>query len=105
MQAATNIVSLVEGWENATDTKLLFPVAYDWRRDFWDESQRIYDMVLHAHSETGCKPILVGLSFGGLLTYTAFTRFREQLADKVHGVLYAVAPMQPSAAAIGRAPL
>ena len=84
---------------------LFFPVGYDWRRDFYEQAQHVYDAVLAAKEETGCSPILVGLSFGGLTAYTAFTRYGPALADNVHAVLYAVAPLTPQAAGAGGAML
>ena len=61
----------------------------------------MYDAVLAVKEETGCNPLLVGLSFGGLTAYTAFTRYGPALADNVHAVLYAVAPFTPLAAGAG----
>jgi hypothetical protein len=91
------LASLVQSWEarNPAGPTLWYPVAWDWRRDYWEQCEAVYNMTLLAKARTGCNPILVGYSLGGLLTYTAFTRYREALADNVHGVLYTAAPLQP----------
>lgn len=106
MQGLSHIESITKGWESATGNaaQLLYPVAWDWRRDFWEQSQRVYDMVKYAHVQTGCKPIVIGNSFGGMTVYTAFARYKQELADHVAGVLYTVVPFQPSAATIACAP-
>ena len=103
VQEGQQLAAIVAGWEAAVggNVTLFFPVGYDWRRDFYEQSQRVYDAVLAVKEETGCNPLLVGLSFGGLTAYTAFTRYGEALADNVHGVLYAVAPFTPLAAGAG----
>jgi pimeloyl-ACP methyl ester carboxylesterase len=99
MQENSQVAAIVAGWEEAVgdNTTLFFPVAWDWRRDFYEQSERVYNMVLHAKEQTGCNPILIGISFGGLVSYTAFTRYGAEFADHVHGVLYAVTPLQPMA--------
>jgi hypothetical protein len=103
VQENIQVAAIVAGWEAAVgdNTTLFFPVAYDWRRDFFEQSERVFNMVLFAKEETGCNPILIGFSFGGLAAYTAFTRYGADFADNVHGVLYAVAPLQPLAVAAG----
>lgn len=103
MQANPQIFAIVAGWEAAVgdNTTLFFPVNWDWRRDFFEQSKRVYDMVLFAKSETGCNPIVVGHSLGGLLTYTTFTRYGKKFADNVHGVLYGTAPLTPAAGGVG----
>ena len=83
------------------NTTLFFPVGWDWRRDFYEQSERVYNTVLAVKEETGCNPIVVGLSFGGLAAYTAFTRYGKAFSDNVHGMLYAVAPFTPMAAGAG----
>lgn len=96
------------GWEEHAQRKsldgeatkqhaLLFPVALDWRRDFYEQAEHVYRGVMTAKEGTGCNPIVVGLSFGGLLAYTAFTRYGRDFARHVHGVLYAAAYLQPRA--------
>lgn len=92
------LASLVQHWEdemNPDDLELWYPVSWDWRRDFWEQSEAVYNMTMLAKNQTGCNPLLVGHSFGGVLTYTSFTRYREELADNVHAVLYVTAPLQP----------
>jgi pimeloyl-ACP methyl ester carboxylesterase len=97
MQVVDPLASLVQYWEdqNPDSGELWYPVSWDWRRDFWEQSEAVYKMALWAKNQTVCNPILVGHSMGGVLTYTAFTRYREALAENVHAVLYATAPLQP----------
>lgn len=106
MQSLTHIDSIVRVWENSTEAQgmqLLYTVAYDWRRDLWEQAQRMADMVDFVLEETGCKPIIVAHSFGGLVTYNAIARFGKATADKIHGVLYGGTPVQPSASVIAGA--
>ena len=93
------MAAIVAGWEAAVgdNTTLFFPVGWDWRRDFYEQSERVYNTVLAVKEETGCNPIVVGLSFGGLAAYTAFTRYGKAFSDNVHGILYAVTPLIPQA--------
>ena len=99
-QEGKQLAAIVAGWEAAVggNTTLFFPVGYDWWRDFYEQSQRVHNAVLAVKKETGCNPILVGFSFGGLTAYTAFTRYGQVFAGNVHGVLYAAAPLTPNAA-------
>eukprot|EP00892_Ulva_mutabilis_P005840 jgi/Ulvmu1/3628/UM017_0040.1 len=99
----THIVSIVQVWENSTEAQgmqLLYTVAYDWRRDLWEQADRMAEMVDFVLEETGCKPIIVAHSFGGLVTYNAIARFGKATADKIQGVLYGGTPVQPAASAL-----
>lgn len=97
VQQEAQLFAIVAGWEAAVggNTTLFYPVAWDWRRDFYEQSERVLNMVLFAKQETGCNPVVVGSSFGGLVAYTAFTRYGAAFADNVHGMLYAVCPLYP----------
>lgn len=79
----------------------MFPVGWDWRRDFFEQSKRVYNTVLFAKNETGCNPIVVGHSFGGVVAYTAFTRYGKDFSDNVHAMLYSVSPFSPLAGGAG----
>lgn len=103
MQVYGDIVSIVKGWEEspeANGTQLLYSVSYDWRRDLWEQAEYVAAVVDKVLNETGCKPIIVAHSFGGLLTYTTIARFGKATADNIQGVLYGGAPVQPSAIAL-----
>lgn len=106
VQVIDPLASLVDHWEdlNPGGPELWYPVSWDWRRDFWEQAEAVHNMALLAKNQTGCNPILVGHSLGGVLTYTAFTRYREKLADNVHAVMYATAPLQPFSGAAQSAP-
>lgn len=100
LQSLTQIVDIVRVWENSTEAKgmqLLYTVAYDWRRDLWEQAERMAAMVDTVVEETGCKPVIVAHSFGGIVAYNAIARFGKATADKIQGVLYGGAPMQPAA--------
>ena len=100
LQSQTQIVDIVRAWEKSAEAKgmqLLFTVAYDWRRDLWEQAERMAAMVDTVVEETGCKPVIVALSFGGIVTYNAIAWFGKATADKVQGVLYGGVAMQPTA--------
>ena len=91
-------MTLVRDWEafpRASGKRLLYSVSYDWRRDFWEQSERLVKVVDAVLAETGCKPIIAAHSFGGLLTYMFFARFGETEAAKIHGVFYGAAVFRP----------
>lgn len=50
----------------------------------------------NVYAETGCRPVMVGHSFGGLLAYMTIARYQERAARVAAGVLYATAPFQGS---------
>ena len=106
MQVLSDLVSLVRGWENSTEakgTQLLYTVSYDWRRDLFEQAERLATVVDKVVNDTGCKPVVVAHSFGGLITYGAIARFGKEIADKIQGVLYAGSPVQPASPAFIRA--
>lgn len=50
--------------------KMYYTVAWDYRRDLWEQAERVYKALLRVHENTQCKVILVGHSFGARLMYT-----------------------------------
>ena len=98
LQVLSDLVTIVKRWEaspSAGGMRLLYSLAYDWRRDLWEQADRLEAVVDEVLAETGCAPIIAVHSFGGILTYAAFSRFGKSFADKVHGVLYGASPVQP----------
>lgn len=98
VQVFSELVTIVRGWEaspTATGVRLLYSVAYDWRRDPWEQAARVAAVVDEVLASTGCRPIIAAHSFGGLVTYAAFAQLGRRFADKVHGVLYGATPVQP----------
>ena len=51
----------------------------------------------NVYAETGCRPIMVGHSFGGLLAYMTLARYEERAARVTAGIVYATSPFQGSA--------
>lgn len=103
MQSLGDIVSIVRDWENSTEAmgmQLLYTVSYDWRRDLWEQSERMAAVVDKVVNDTGCKPIIVAHSFGGLVTYNSIARFGKATADKIQGVIYGGSPVQPAASSL-----
>lgn len=98
-----DLISIVRGWEASPGAKgkqLLYTVAYDWRRDLWEQSERVVAVVDEVLQQTGCKPIIAAHSFGGTTVYSAIARFGKPFAEKVHGVFYGAAPFQPFAVSL-----
>jgi hypothetical protein len=100
VQGAKELASLVLDWETETGMRLFYPVAYDGRRDVWEQSERVMKMTEFAVKETGCKPIVISLGSGSLLVQNAFSRFGKRFASQAHGVLYASPRFQPGAGAL-----
>ena len=90
---------IAEAWTHPVDPEipLFFNMGWDWRRDLWEQSERIGRHVAMIRNTTDCRPILVGHSNGGRLIYVGLGRFGAELADEIAGVLYAAPNMLPNA--------
>jgi pimeloyl-ACP methyl ester carboxylesterase len=99
LQPYSDLRDWVNLWKHPTNksTEMFYTMAWDWRRDLWEQSTRVLARVETIYNATQCRPILVGHSYGGRLIYTGLGRYKEQLARYVAGVLYAVAPLQTCA--------
>ena len=99
LQIYRQLQRLAESWKHPRDPmiKMYYTVAYDWRRDFWPESERVLRALKHVHGSTGCRALLVGHSFGGRLVYTTIARYGKEVADRTAGVLYATTPFHGAA--------
>lgn len=50
--------------------QMYYTVAWDYRRDMWEQAERVMKALRRVHRTTRCKTILVGHSFGSRLVYT-----------------------------------
>ena len=69
-----------------------YTLAWDWRRDLYEQSQFVAARVRALRAATGCRPIVAGHSYGGRLIYTAVARFAD-LSDEIAGMMYFTAPL------------
>lgn len=85
-------MSLVDTWEHPVDPdlRMFYSVAWDWRRDLYEQAQRVADKVRQIREETSCKPIVAGHSFGSRLIHTALAREDLELSGDVAGAMYFV---------------
>ena len=82
---------------------MYYTVAYDWRRDFWQETPRVMRALQNVYKKTGCRALTVGHSFGGRLLYTTLARHGKEAADLMGSVFYAASPFQGGATQVAGA--
>jgi pimeloyl-ACP methyl ester carboxylesterase len=79
---------------------MFYSLAWDWRRDLWEQSERLPERLDIVYNVTGCRPILVGHSYGGRIVHTAIARFARSISWKIAAVLYAVVPFSAGKAQV-----
>lgn len=91
LQLYSNVRDVASAWSHPSDASIdmFYTFAWDWRRDLWEAAEGLRDRVDFIYNRTGCRPILVGHSYGGRVIYIALARFGEGLARLTGGVLYA----------------
>ena len=107
LQVFGEIKDMVSTWEHPTDAAipLFHTMAWDWRRDLWEQAERVLRHVTMVRETTMCRPLLVAHSNGGRMTYLAFGRYGTELSQHVAGVLYGAPNLVPMAGLAPGTPL
>ena len=72
LQVYSALQNLAKSFRHPQDAglQMYYTVAWDYRRDMWEQAERVFKALRRVHSTTRCKAILVGHSFGARLAYT-----------------------------------
>ena len=96
MQVYGDVEQLVSSWVHPKNASIpMFnSVAWDFRRDMYEQAERVMVRLDALYAETGCKAIVIGHSFGGRLIYATLARYKERAAQRMAGTLYSASPLQ-----------
>lgn len=75
---------------------MFYSLSWDWRRDIWEQAERLKNRLEYVYQTTQCRPIVVAHSYGGRLAYATLGRYGEEAAQYMAGVVYAAAALQPN---------